>query len=103
MPTTCVTGILWGDEGKGKIIDLLAGEADFVVRYGGGHNAGHTLIWRGERLVLHLVPSGILNPGVVNAIGNSTRNTRRGVRSATHSVAISSSAAMPSANSTRSR
>ena len=70
MPTTCVTGILWGDEGKGKIIDLLAGEADFVVRYGGGHNAGHTLIWRGERLVLHLVPSGILNPGVVNAIGN---------------------------------
>jgi adenylosuccinate synthase len=70
MPITCVTGILWGDEGKGKIIDLLARDADFVVRYGGGHNAGHTLIWRGERLVLHLVPSGILNPQTVNVIGN---------------------------------
>jgi len=70
MSTTCVTGILWGDEGKGKIIDLLAREADFVVRYGGGHNAGHTLIWRGERLVLHLVPSGILSQRTVNVIGN---------------------------------
>ena len=70
MSTTCVTGILWGDEGKGKIIDLLARDADFVVRYGGGHNAGHTLIWRGERLVLHLIPSGILNPHTVNVIGN---------------------------------
>ena len=70
MTTTCVTGILWGDEGKGKIIDLLARDADFVVRYGGGHNAGHTLIWRGDRLVLHLVPSGILNPQITNVIGN---------------------------------
>jgi adenylosuccinate synthase len=70
MSTTCVTGILWGDEGKGKIIDLLAKDADFVVRYGGGHNAGHTLIWRGDRLVLHLVPSGILNAPTVNVIGN---------------------------------
>ncbi|HLU38567.1 MAG TPA: adenylosuccinate synthase [Planctomycetota bacterium] len=70
MPTTCVTGVLWGDEGKGKIIDLLARDADFVVRYGGGHNAGHTLIWRGERLVLHLVPSGILQERTVNVIGN---------------------------------
>src|SRR5262245_30768195 len=70
MSTTCVTGILWGDEGKGKIIDLLARDVDAVVRYGGGHNAGHTLIWRGERLVLHLVPSGILNPQTVNVIGN---------------------------------
>jgi adenylosuccinate synthase len=70
MSTTCVAGILWGDEGKGKIIDLLAEDADFVVRYGGGHNAGHTLIWRGDRLVLHLVPSGILNAPTVNVIGN---------------------------------
>jgi adenylosuccinate synthase len=70
MPTTCVIGLLWGDEGKGKIIDLLAGEADWVVRYGGGHNAGHTLVRDGERLVLHLVPSAILREGVRNVIGN---------------------------------
>lgn len=70
MPTTCVIGLLWGDEGKGKIIDLFAAEADWVVRYGGGHNAGHTLVRGGERLVLHLVPSAILRPGVRNVIGN---------------------------------
>ena len=70
MPTSCVIGLLWGDEGKGKVIDCMAEAADFVVRYGGGHNAGHTLIWNGERLVLHLVPSGILRPEVVNVIGN---------------------------------
>ncbi|MFO1051157.1 MAG: adenylosuccinate synthase [Planctomycetota bacterium] len=70
MPTTCVIGLLWGDEGKGKIIDLLAADADWVVRYGGGHNAGHTLIHGGQRLVLHLVPSAILRPGVRNVIGN---------------------------------
>ena len=70
MPTTCVIGLLWGDEGKGKIIDLLAADADWVVRYGGGHNAGHTLVHEGERLVLHLVPSAILRSGVRNVIGN---------------------------------
>ena len=70
MTTSCVTGLLWGDEGKGKIIDLLAADADFVVRYGGGHNAGHTLVQDGERLVLHLVPCGIRRPGVINVIAN---------------------------------
>jgi len=70
MPTTCVLGVLWGDEGKGKLIDFLAADAEFVVRYGGGHNAGHTLVIDGQRLVLHLVPSGILRSGVVNVIGN---------------------------------
>ncbi|MEO0480209.1 MAG: adenylosuccinate synthase [Planctomycetota bacterium] len=70
MPTTCVIGLLWGDEGKGKIIDLFAQDADFVVRFGGGHNAGHTLIRDGQKLVLHLVPSAILRPSVVNVIGN---------------------------------
>jgi adenylosuccinate synthase len=70
MPTSCVIGLLWGDEGKGKIIDLFAAEADWVVRYAGGHNAGHTLVRDGERLVLHLVPSAILRPGVRNVIGN---------------------------------
>jgi len=70
MPTTCVIGLLWGDEGKGKIIDLLADGADFVVRYGGGHNAGHTLVHGGEKLVLHLVPCGVRRPGTTNVIGN---------------------------------
>ena len=70
MPTTCVVGILWGDEGKGKVIDYLAAEADFVVRYGGGHNAGHTLILPSGKLVLHLVPSGIVHDHTRNVIGN---------------------------------
>lgn len=65
-----VLGTQWGDEGKGKIVDLLAAQADIVVRYQGGHNAGHTLIINGEKLVLHLVPSGILQPNVRNLIGN---------------------------------
>lgn len=75
MPTTCVVGILWGDEGKGKVIDYLAAETDFVVRFGGGHNAGHTLVLPPEiagegKLVLHLVPSGIVHSHTVNVIGN---------------------------------
>ena len=65
-----VVGLQWGDEGKGKIVDLLAAEADAVVRFQGGHNAGHTLVVDGERTVLHLVPSGILNPDVECLIGN---------------------------------
>ena len=70
MPTTCVVGILWGDEGKGKVIDYLAADADYVVRFGGGHNAGHTLYLSSGKLVLHLVPSGIVHPHTVNVIGN---------------------------------
>ncbi len=70
MPTTCVVGILWGDEGKGKVIDYLAAETDFVARFGGGHNAGHTLVLPSGKLVLHLVPSGVVHPHTVNVIGN---------------------------------
>jgi adenylosuccinate synthase len=70
MPTTCVVGILWGDEGKGKVIDWLAAETDFVVRYGGGHNAGHTLVLPTGKLVLNLIPSGIVHRHTVNVIGN---------------------------------
>jgi len=62
-------GAQWGDEGKGKIVDWLALSADLVVRFHGGNNAGHTLIVDGQKTVLHLVPSGILQPGVVNLIG----------------------------------
>lgn len=65
-----VLGTQWGDEGKGKIVDLLASQADLVVRYQGGHNAGHTLIVDGKKLVLHLVPSGILQGNARNVIGN---------------------------------
>src|SRR5262245_20374844 len=70
MPSLSVFGAQWGDEGKGKLIDLLAQDADQVVRYQGGANAGHTVVVGGEKYVLHLVPSGILHPGKVNMIGN---------------------------------
>lgn len=65
-----VLGTQWGDEGKGKIVDLLSKDADAVVRYQGGHNAGHTLVIDGHKTVLHLVPSGILNEGAKCFIGN---------------------------------
>ena len=65
-----VVGTQWGDEGKGKIVDLLAADADAAIRFQGGHNAGHTLVVDGEKTVLHLIPSGILNPGVECLIGN---------------------------------
>ena len=70
MPTTCVVGVLWGDEGKGKVIDYLAADADYVVRYGGGHNAGHTLVLPSGKVVLHLVPSGVVHAHTANVIGN---------------------------------
>lgn len=67
---TAVVGLQWGDEGKGKLVDLLAGSFDAVVRYNGGANAGHSVVVGGERYALHLVPSGILSPGVKAVIGN---------------------------------
>ena len=65
-----VLGTQWGDEGKGKIVDLLTAKADAVVRFQGGHNAGHTLVINGKKTVLHLIPSGILHDGVTCLIGN---------------------------------
>jgi adenylosuccinate synthase len=65
-----VLGTQWGDEGKGKIVDLLSREMDAVVRFQGGHNAGHTLIIDGDKTVLHLIPAGIMHPGVQCLIGN---------------------------------
>ena len=70
MSSLSVFGAQWGDEGKGKIIDLLSRDADHVVRYQGGANAGHTVIVGDEKYVLHLIPSGILHEGRVNVIGN---------------------------------
>ncbi|MDP2324335.1 MAG: adenylosuccinate synthase [Gammaproteobacteria bacterium] len=68
--TVIVIGTQWGDEGKGKIVDLLTEQAQAVIRFQGGHNAGHTLLINGEKTVLHLIPSGILRPGVACVIGN---------------------------------
>lgn len=67
---TAVTGINWGDEGKGRVIDLLAENADIVVRYQGGNNAGHTVVTQQEKFVLNLLPSGILHPNVVCVLGD---------------------------------
>lgn len=70
MPNVTIVGAQWGDEGKGKIVDAYAHRADWVVRFQGGNNAGHTLVVDGEKTVLHVIPSGILNPEVKCAIGN---------------------------------
>lgn len=70
MPAVVVVGTQWGDEGKGKVTDYLAREADVVVRYQGGANAGHTVVVDGEEFRLHLVPSGILYPGKLCVVGN---------------------------------
>ena len=70
MPATVVVGTQWGDEGKGRFTDLLSREMDMVVRYQGGHNAGHTLVVDGQTFKLQLVPSGVLYPHVTPVIGN---------------------------------
>ena len=70
MPVSVVIGAQWGDEGKGKVVDLLAPEVDIVARYQGGANAGHTIKWGDETFVLHLIPSGIFHDGVTCVIGN---------------------------------
>ncbi|TAH36452.1 MAG: adenylosuccinate synthase [Planctomycetota bacterium] len=69
MASTAVIGLQWGDEGKGKVIDSLAAEADLVVRYAGGNNAGHTVVLHGEKHVLHLIPSGIFHDHALNLVG----------------------------------
>lgn len=65
-----VIGTQWGDEGKGKIVDWLTEQVSGVVRFQGGHNAGHTLVVNGKKTILRLIPSGILHPGVTCYIGN---------------------------------
>lgn len=70
MPVDVILGAQWGDEGKGKIIDVLAENYDVVVRYQGGANAGHTVVVENQKYVLHLLPSGILHKGKINIIGN---------------------------------
>ena len=70
MPAIVVLGAQWGDEGKGKATDLLGDSVDYVVKYNGGNNAGHTIVVNGEKYALHLLPSGVLSPGVTPVIGN---------------------------------
>jgi adenylosuccinate synthase len=70
MSVSIIVGAQWGDEGKGKIVDMLSEEADIVARYQGGANAGHTIVFDGKKYVLHLIPSGILHPDTTCVIGN---------------------------------
>ncbi|MDO4890680.1 MAG: adenylosuccinate synthetase, partial [Coriobacteriaceae bacterium] len=70
MPSTVLVGAQWGDEGKGKITDLISSDYDYVVRYQGGNNAGHTVIHGDTKLALHLMPSGVLYDSCVPVIGN---------------------------------
>src|SRR5262249_51399341 len=70
MANVVVVGSQWGDEGKGKIVDWLSSQADIVVRFQGGHNAGHTLVIDGTTFKLSLLPSGIVRPGKLSVLGN---------------------------------
>src|SRR6266851_9831373 len=70
MANVVVVGSQWGDEGKGKIVDWLSAQADIVVRFQGGHNAGHTLVIEGVTYKLSLLPSGVVRPGKLAIIGN---------------------------------
>ena len=70
MSTLIVVGVQWGDEGKGKVVDLLSREADIIVRFQGGNNAGHTLVVGGQKTIVRLIPSGVLHDGKVCVIGN---------------------------------
>ena len=70
MPNIVLVGAQWGDEGKGKIIDILSGKSDIIIRFQGGNNAGHTVVIDDEEFILHLIPSGILHKGKICVIGN---------------------------------
>ena len=70
MSNCAVVGINWGDEGKGRMVDLIAKDYDIVIRYQGGNNAGHTIVNEYGKFALHLIPSGIFSEGVVNVLGN---------------------------------
>src|SRR3989339_518710 len=70
MPAAVVVGLQWGDEGKGKVCHFLSSWADWIVRFQGGNNAGHTIVFDNRKYVLHIIPSGILYPGKKCIIGN---------------------------------
>jgi adenylosuccinate synthase len=70
MPTLVIVGAQWGDEAKGKLVDVLGSQASLVVRYAGGNNAGHTVIAEGKEFKFHLIPAGILHPGTKAVVGS---------------------------------
>jgi adenylosuccinate synthase len=70
MSCSLILGAQWGDEGKGKVVDIYTEQSDVVVRFSGGHNAGHTVVIKGEKYILHLIPSGIMHDNKINIIGN---------------------------------
>lgn len=72
MANVVLVGSQWGDEGKAKVVDLLSKNADYIVRYQGGSNAGHTVNTGGKKYKFHLIPSGILNEGTICMVGNGT-------------------------------
>ena len=69
MPLDIIIGTQWGDEGKGRVVDLLSARADFVARYNGGDNAGHTVTVGTQTFKLHLIPSGIIHPNTIGDVG----------------------------------
>ena len=69
MPAVVIVGAQWGDEGKGKATDILGSRVDYVVKFNGGNNAGHTVVIGDQKYALHLLPSGILSPGCVSVFG----------------------------------
>ena len=77
MACTAIVGINWGDEGKGRMVDLLTEQFDIVVRYQGGGNAGHTVINEHGKFALHMLPSGIFRSGVMNVLGTVWRWIRK--------------------------
>jgi adenylosuccinate synthase len=77
MPGIVIVGAQWGDEGKGKVVDLLAERAEAIIRFQGGNNAGHTIVRDGETWKFHLIPSGILYPGKTCIIATASSSTRR--------------------------
>ena len=81
MPALVLLGAQWGDEGKGKATDLLGDRVDYVVRYQGGNNAGHTVVIDDQKYALHLLPSGILSPNVIPVIANGVDSTTTTTRS----------------------
>ena len=94
-----VLGAQWGDEGKGKIVDMLTPHFSAVARYQGGHNAGHTVYVKGTKFVLHLIPSGILHPGVTCIICTQSPRSPEGPGTSTtapvHSSELSSGSSPP--------
>ena len=110
MQNVIILGSQWGDEGKGKVVDLLSERFDIVARYQGGHNAGHTVFIGEKKFVLKLIPSGILRPGKLAVIGNGlvidpaallAGNRRAANRPGCRSSAVCSSATAPTCCSRR--